>query len=335
MSRAEDRAAAQPRHLPARHPAVPDQGADPRRRAAVRRVPHRRGLRADVRARQGRAARAGHPARDRQPTAPVRGRGRLPDRPRRLRAARGRASSRTSWPCSAWPSRVWQQATLAGAGRARAAQAKAPAWSPTRRRWSGIEPRVRTSEPAFEPLYAAVRDRAAGALRLPRRPDRRASPSGTVEPWGDRVAGTAAGTSSGHDRDRDATRVFRLSRIAGRGAGGRAAPGDVVVPAERRHPRRRSPRSPGPAARRGRRCPGRGRRRRRPAPPGHAARRATAPTAGTSSTVAVRRRRGRWPRRSPGYGAGRGRRWSRRSCATPSCAGCSAVLGRRHEPARE
>jgi predicted DNA-binding transcriptional regulator YafY len=57
-------------------------------------------------------------------------------------------------------SRVWQQASLAG---------------PAARAWSscgalgvdtedgslvGVEPRVRTTEPAFQPLYAATRDRA-------------------------------------------------------------------------------------------------------------------------------------------------------------------------------
>src|SRR3954468_2899575 len=61
-------------------------------------------------------------------------------------------------------SRGWQQASLAGPARgapAAGALGRLRAWgrAPDEESPSGAEPRVRAAEPAFEPLYAATRDR--------------------------------------------------------------------------------------------------------------------------------------------------------------------------------
>ena len=77
----------------------------------------------------------------------------------------------------------------------------------------GIEPRLGTPEPAFGPLWEAVRDRRPvtfsyrGAGRS--EPQRR-----ELEPWGV-VNRHGRWYVAGRDRGRDATRVFRLGRIAG------------------------------------------------------------------------------------------------------------------------
>jgi proteasome accessory factor B len=111
--------------------------------------------------------------------------------------------------------RVWQRAELAGAAagallKLRAAGMEAVAERPAPQ---GIEPRLGTPEPAFGPLWEAVRDRrpvtfsyrAAGRSE----PQRRA-----LEPWGV-VNRHGRWYVAGWDRGRDDTRVFRLSRIAG------------------------------------------------------------------------------------------------------------------------
>lgn len=114
-------------------------------------------------------------------------------------------------------SRVWQSAALAGAATgaalklraaSREADGEAAASPPL-----GIQPRLTTQEPAFGPLWEAVRDRrpvtfsylAGGRSEVTRR---------TLEPWGV-VNWRGRWYVAGHDRGRDATRVFRLSRIAG------------------------------------------------------------------------------------------------------------------------
>ena len=112
--------------------------------------------------------------------------------------------------------RVWQRAELAGAAagallKLRAAGIEADD-EPSAAR--GIEPRLGgTPEPAFGPLWEAVRDRrpvtfsyrAAGRSQPQRR---------ELEPWGV-VNRHGRWYVAGRDRARDATRVFRLGRIAG------------------------------------------------------------------------------------------------------------------------
>jgi proteasome accessory factor B len=128
-------------------------------------------------------------------------------------------------------SRVWQSAELAGAAtgaalKLRAASREADgdgASSPP----PGIQPRLSTQEPAFGPLWEAVRDRrpvtfdylASGRSEVTKR---------TLEPWGV-VNRRGRWYVAGHDRARNAPRVFRLSRITGpvKLAG---PPGSVQVP---------------------------------------------------------------------------------------------------------
>ena len=77
----------------------------------------------------------------------------------------------------------------------------------------GIEPRLTTQEPAFGPLWEAVRDRrpVTFAHRAAGRAD---AIKRVLEPWGV-VNRRGHWYVAGHDRARDATRVFRLSRIDG------------------------------------------------------------------------------------------------------------------------
>jgi proteasome accessory factor B len=116
--------------------------------------------------------------------------------------------------------RVWRRAELAGAAagallKLRAAGIDAAGIDDNSKRPSpqGIEPRLGKPEPAFGPLWEAVRDhrpvtfsyRAAGRSDPQRR---------ELEPWGV-VNRHGRWYVAGRDRGRDATRVFRLSRIAG------------------------------------------------------------------------------------------------------------------------
>jgi proteasome accessory factor B len=128
-------------------------------------------------------------------------------------------------------SRVWQSAELAGAAtgaalKLRAASREADsdgATSPP----PGIQPRLTTQEPAFGPLWEAVRDRrpvtfgylASGRSEVMKR---------TLEPWGV-YNRRGRWYVAGFDRTRSAPRVFKLSRITGpvKPAG---PPGSVKVP---------------------------------------------------------------------------------------------------------
>jgi proteasome accessory factor B len=126
--------------------------------------------------------------------------------------------------------RVWQRAELAGAAagallKLRAAGIEA---GEEPRAARGIEPRLGTPEPAFGPLWEAVRDRrpvtfsyrAAGRSEPQRR---------ELEPWGV-VNRHGRWYVAGFDRDRGQERVFRLSRIDGPVAF-TGPPGSVTVPA--------------------------------------------------------------------------------------------------------
>ena len=114
-------------------------------------------------------------------------------------------------------SRVWQSASLAGAAAGAALKLKAAAVpGPDQdddKQSPGIEPRLSTQEPAFGPLWEAVRDHrpvtfdhvASGRSNATRR---------ELEPWGV-VNWRGRWYVAGHDRARNAPRVFRLNRITG------------------------------------------------------------------------------------------------------------------------
>jgi proteasome accessory factor B len=111
--------------------------------------------------------------------------------------------------------RVWQRAALEGAAAGALLKLRAAGLEPGDERPApqDIEPRLGTPEPAFAPLWEAVRDRrpvtfsyrAAGRSEPQRR---------ELEPWGV-VNRHGRWYVAGWDRGRGATRVFRLSRIAG------------------------------------------------------------------------------------------------------------------------
>ncbi|WP_433238229.1 helix-turn-helix transcriptional regulator [Streptosporangium sp. CA-135522] len=126
--------------------------------------------------------------------------------------------------------RVWQRASLAEA--ASGALLKLRAGGVETDEAGGmlggaLELRVDTQDPAFPALWEAVRDRRA--VRFAYRAAASESVlTRTVEPWGV-VSRRGRWYVVGHDRDRDASRAFRLSRISGEVAPvGR--PGTVVVP---------------------------------------------------------------------------------------------------------
>jgi proteasome accessory factor B len=123
---------------------------------------------------------------------------------------------------------VWRRASLAEAAGGALLKLRAGGVETDESVGDALELRVDTRDPAFPALWEAVRDRravrfdyrgAAGETVLTR----------TVEPWGV-VSRRGRWYVVGHDRDRQAPRVFRLSRIVGQVTPvGR--PGVVVVPA--------------------------------------------------------------------------------------------------------
>jgi proteasome accessory factor B len=76
-----------------------------------------------------------------------------------------------------------------------------------------LQPRVRTGDPAFEPLYAAVRARRAVSFEYRKDPTG-AAESRQLQPWG-LVSFRGRWYVVGHDVKRGERRTFRLSRISG------------------------------------------------------------------------------------------------------------------------
>lgn len=110
--------------------------------------------------------------------------------------------------------RLWDSPELTGAAKGALLKLRAAGVDVDEASATGVEPRVRASEPAFGPFLAAVQ--AGQAVSF----DYRRSPSDgvrtrTVEPWGV-VSWRGRWYVVGQDRDRDAPRCFRLSRVVGR-----------------------------------------------------------------------------------------------------------------------
>ena len=114
-------------------------------------------------------------------------------------------------------SRVWQSAELAGAATGAALKLRAASQDADGDRAAspppGIQPRLTTQEPAFGPLWEAVRDRRPVTFSY-RASGRSETTKRTLEPWGV-VNRRGRWYVAGHDRTRDARRVFKLSRITG------------------------------------------------------------------------------------------------------------------------
>ena len=109
--------------------------------------------------------------------------------------------------------RFWQSAQLAGAAQSALVKLRAAGVDVDLTRGIPIQPRLDAGEPAFEPCYAAARDRRVLGFDY-RRPDATQASRRRVQPWGV-VAWHGRWYLVGHDLDRQAPRVFRLSRVTG------------------------------------------------------------------------------------------------------------------------
>ena len=126
-------------------------------------------------------------------------------------------------------SRAWAQASLAGPAAQALRKLEAAGVERDDSSLIGIEPRVRTAEPAFEPVKNAVLQRIPVAFLY------RAAGAGEpvtrhVQPWGI-ASWHGRWYLTGFDTDRDAPRVFRLGRIEGEVAR-ESKPAAYEVPAD-------------------------------------------------------------------------------------------------------
>ena len=108
---------------------------------------------------------------------------------------------------------VWRRAELAGAAAGALLKLRAAGVDAEETPQPGIEPRLQAGEAAFGPLWQAVRDRRPVAFAY-RAAGRSEPQQRHLEPWGV-MNRHGRWYVAGHDRDRDAARVFRLSRIEG------------------------------------------------------------------------------------------------------------------------
>jgi predicted DNA-binding transcriptional regulator YafY len=121
---------------------------------------------------------------------------------------------------------VWQRASLAEAASGALIKLQAGG-APADLAESPLELRLDTRDAAFPALWEAVRDRRAVTFAY-RSAGSESVLTRVVEPWGV-VSRGGRWYAVGHDRDRDAPRVFRLSRIAGP-VSPVGRPGAVTVP---------------------------------------------------------------------------------------------------------
>jgi proteasome accessory factor B len=109
--------------------------------------------------------------------------------------------------------RLWESAQLAGAAHSALVKLKAAGVDVDSSRTIPLQPRLDAGEPAFEPCYAAARDRRLLEFGY-QRPDEDVPARRRVQPWGV-VAWHGRWYLVGQDLDRAAPRVFRLSRVVG------------------------------------------------------------------------------------------------------------------------
>ena len=108
--------------------------------------------------------------------------------------------------------RMWQHATLAGATGRAIRKLEAAGVDVDPEALSVVEPRIDAAEPAFSALWDAVQQRRRVRFGYARGGS--AAAERRVEPWG-LVSWHGRWYLVGHDQDREATRVFRLSRVHG------------------------------------------------------------------------------------------------------------------------
>ena len=126
-------------------------------------------------------------------------------------------------------SRSWAHASMAGPAAEALRKLRAAGVERDEGALIGIEPRLRTTEPAFEAVKDAVLSRTPITFDY-RRPEGSETRTRNVQPWS-LVQWHGRWYLAGHDLDREDTRVFRLSRIDGRvRTAGR--PGSFEVPAD-------------------------------------------------------------------------------------------------------
>ncbi len=103
--------------------------------------------------------------------------------------------------------RVWQHASMAESTLSAMAKLRAAGVEPDTSQLASLEPSVQATEPAFEPLWTAVLDRARVSFTY------RDQALRTLEPWG-LTSSKGRWYVVGRDIDRRATRMFKLSRIS-------------------------------------------------------------------------------------------------------------------------
>ena len=109
--------------------------------------------------------------------------------------------------------RVWQHAGLASATSDALVKLKAAGVSVDRSALDVVQPQLSVEEPAFEPLWAATQSRTP--VTFPYRASAAAEVAERhLQPWGV-VSFRGRWYVVGHDTDREAPRLFRLSRIQG------------------------------------------------------------------------------------------------------------------------
>jgi proteasome accessory factor B len=109
--------------------------------------------------------------------------------------------------------RLWESAQLAGAAQSALVKLRAAGVDVDAGGGIPLQPRLDAGEPAFEPVYAAARDRRVLAFDY-QRPDEDAPTRRRVQPWGV-IAWHGRWYVGGLDLDRGQPRIFRLSRVVG------------------------------------------------------------------------------------------------------------------------
>ena len=102
--------------------------------------------------------------------------------------------------------RVWQHASVAESTQSALAKLRAAGVEPDTSQLAALEPSVQAREEAFEPLWTAVLDRVRVSFTY------RGKEKRTLEPWG-MTASKGRWYVIGFDTERQATRMFKLTRI--------------------------------------------------------------------------------------------------------------------------